>query len=332
MSEALRRGVERTPGVATRTVRLGTRASALATTQSGLVAQRVATLPGLRVEVVTVTTEGDTDPRSLAQIGGTGVFAAALRTALLAGQVDLAVHSLKDLPVEQPAGLGIAAVPAREDPADVLVARDGMTLAELPAGARIGTGSPRRAAQLTALRHDLEVLDVRGNVDTRLAAVASGRLDAVVLARAGLARLGRLGEASETFPAGTLLPAPGQGALAVECRTTDDLSDALAALDDPDTRRAVTAERAVLAELRAGCSTPVAALATQSSTEFRLRATIGGMIGAEATGDPDQPHALGRQVARQLLERGAGRYLDGAGAVPPPGRRRNAELNHSRTP
>ncbi len=285
------------------TLRLGTRASALATTQAQWVADRVA---GAHVELVTVSTTGDTDPRSLAQIGGTGVFAAALRTALLAGRVDLAVHSLKDLPVEQPAGLTVSAVPVREDPADVLVARDGLALTGLPTGATVGTGSPRRAAQLRVARPDLQVVDVRGNVDTRIAAVRSGRLDAVVLARAGLARLGRLDDITDVFEADVMLPAPGQGALAVESRT-GELDALLSPLDHAATRDAVTAERAVLAALGAGCATPVGALATVGPDGLWLRASVGGDVRAEARGtDPGQ---LGREVAALLLDRGAAAYL-----------------------
>ena len=298
--------MSRPTATATRTLRLGTRGSALATTQSQAVADLIT---GARVELVTVTTDGDTDPRSLAQIGGTGVFAAALRTALLGGQVDLAVHSLKDLPVEQPAGLTVVAIPVREDPADVLVARHGLAFADLPAGARVGTGSPRRAAQLQAARPDLDVIDVRGNVDTRIAAVTSGRLDAVVLARAGLARLGRLADVTEVFAPELLLPAPGQGALAVECRE-GELADLLGPLDDPAARAAVTAERAVLAALRAGCSTPVGALAEHTPAGLRLRATVAGTITADADGT--DPLELGHRVAALLLERGAQPYLDPA--------------------
>jgi hydroxymethylbilane synthase len=289
---------------AVRTLKLGTRGSALATTQAQTIADRVR---GARVELVTITTDGDTDPRSLAQIGGTGVFAAALRTALLGGQVDIAVHCLKDLPVEPVPGLTVVAIPVREDPADVLVARDGLAFAELPAGARVGTGSPRRAAQLRAVRPDLDIVDVRGNIDTRIALVSSGRLDAVVLAHAGLARLGRLEDVTDAFAPELLLPAPGQGALAVECRA-DELADLLAPLDDAATRTAVTAERAVLAALGAGCSTPVGALAEPSSTGLRLRASVAGTITAEADGV--DPLELGHRVAALLLERGAQPYLD----------------------
>ncbi|MCR6705029.1 MAG: hydroxymethylbilane synthase [Cellulomonas sp.] len=254
-------------------VRIGTRASTLALTQTGHVADDLARLGGFDVEIVHVRTEGDRLKGSLATIGGTGVFVTALRDALLDGRCDVAVHSLKDLPTAPAPGLTVAAIPLREDPRDALCARDGLTLRELPAGARVGTGSPRRTAQLLAARPDLEVVDIRGNVDTRLGRVAGsshgpGDLDAVVLARAGLARLGRLDAVTEALDPEVMLPAPGQGALAVEVRTADladptaPLAAALAALDHLPTRLAVVAERALLARLEAGCAAPVGALAS----------------------------------------------------------------------
>ncbi len=242
----------------TRTLRVGTRASALARVQTDLV---VAAL-GAPVDVVPIVTEGDRSAAALTQIGGTGVFVSALRQALLDGDIDVAVHSFKDLPTAAADGIVLAAVPPREDPRDVLVARNGLTLGELPAGARVGTGSPRRAAQLRALGLGLEIVPIRGNVDTRLGKVAAGEVDAVVLALAGLRRLGRADEATEILDPIQVLPAPAQGALAVECRLSDDEARAvLRALDDPDSRAAVAAERALLAALEAGCSAPVGALA-----------------------------------------------------------------------
>ena len=209
-----------------------------------------------------MTTEGDRSAAPLATFGGTGVFVTALREALLEGRVDVAVHSLKDLPTAPAPGIVLAAVPTREDPRDVVVARDGLTLGELPAGSRIGTGSPRRAAQLHALGLGLEVVDIRGNVDTRLGKVASGEYDAVVLARAGLARLGRLDEVTEVLDPLQMLPAPGQGALAVECRADDATWSPRSPLSTtPRRRAAVTAERAVLATLEGGCAAPIGALA-----------------------------------------------------------------------
>ena len=197
-------------------LRLGTRASALALAQSGHVAEALRA-HGHEVELVHVVTRGDTSTEAITQLGSTGVFVTALRDALLAGEVDLAVHSYKDLPTAPCEGLVIAAVPPRQDARDALVARDGLTLGELPAGSRVGTGSPRRTAQLLALGMGLDVVPVRGNVDTRVRMVSEGALDAVVLARAGLARLGRLGEVTETLDPLQMLPAPAQGALAIEC-------------------------------------------------------------------------------------------------------------------
>src|SRR5690242_14653464 len=196
---------------ALRTLRIGTRASALARTQTNLVADAL----GVAVDIVPVVTTGDRSPAPLDQLGGTGVFVSALREALLAGEVDIAVHSYKDLPIGSTEGIVVAAVPSRDDPRDVLVARDGLTLGELRPGARVGTGSPRRAAQLRALGLGIEVVPIRGNVDTRLGKVASNEVDAVVLAYAGLRRLGRGNEATEVLDPIQLLPAPAQGALAV---------------------------------------------------------------------------------------------------------------------
>lgn len=237
-------------------LRLGTRRSKLAMAQSGMVADAVREVTGRAVELVEITTYGDVSRENLAQIGGTGVFVAALREALLSGEVDFAVHSLKDLPTVQPEGLVLAAVPVREDPRDALVARDGLTFEQLPPGARIGTGSPRRMAQLNAYARshglEIETVAIRGNVDTRIGFVRSGELDAVVLAAAGLSRLGRTDEVTDFLPADTVLPAPGQGALAIECaESSTDLAAALAELDDPYTRVAVTAERALLNALEA---------------------------------------------------------------------------------
>lgn len=296
-------------------LRLGTRRSALAMAQSRLVADAVTATSGRPVELVEVVTEGDRSARALTTFGGSGVFVTALRDRLLAGDVDLAVHSLKDLPTAPAPGLLLAAVPTREDPRDVLVARDGAGLADLPTGARVGTGSPRRAAQLRALGLGLDVVAIRGNVDTRLRLVADGEVDAVVLARAGLARLGRLAEATEVLDPLLMLPAPGQGALAVECRDGDDDTAAvLAALDDADARAAVTAERALLATLEAGCSAPVGALADvvegDEGLEVFLRGCViavdgGGAVRASATGPPDEAADVGVRLARELIELGA---------------------------
>lgn len=293
-------------------LRLGTRRSELARTQSSMVATALTRLTGREVELVMVSTHGDVNRGPLAQIGGTGVFVSALREALLAGEVDLAVHSLKDLPTAPAPGIALAAIPSREDPRDALVARDGLTLGELPAGARIGTGSPRRVAQLHALGLGVELVDIRGNVDSRLAQVHDGRLDAVVLAAAGLSRLGRSGEITELLDPLQVLPAAGQGALAVECREDDATTrDLLRQLDDAPTRACVTAERAMLAALEAGCTAPVGSLAEyaegEEGPELYLRGVKASPDGAESlrhslTGAVDRPEDLGRRLAALLLE------------------------------
>ncbi|CAL9493622.1 hydroxymethylbilane synthase [Streptomyces thermolilacinus] len=312
-----------------RALRLGTRRSKLAMAQSGHVADAVRRLTGRPVELVEITTYGDTSREHLAQIGGTGVFVTALRDALFAREVDFAVHSLKDLPTAQHDDLVLAAIPVREDPRDVLVARDGLPLAELAATARdgvvrIGTGAPRRMAQLNAYARDhglrIETVAIRGNVDTRIGYVRGGELDAVVLAAAGLNRLGRIGEVTEFLPFDAVLPAPGQGALAVECLSADtDLVAALSQLDDAHTRAAVTAERSLLAALEAGCSAPVGALADlaagdQDVHEMRLRGVVGTTDGStlvqlSTTGPVPTSHddavALGRELADEMLAKGA---------------------------
>ncbi len=300
-------------------LRLGTRRSALATTQSSWVADQLRAL-GHEVELVEVSTEGDRDQTTpLAQLGGTGVFVSALRDALVDGRVDLAVHSLKDLPTTPDPDTVVAAIPVREDPRDALVARDGLTLGELPAGSMVGTGSPRRRAQLEALGLGLVVTGLRGNVDTRMRQVTEGTLDAVVLAAAGLRRLGRIDAVSELLDPIQMLPAPGQGALAVEVRADDAHTASLVAvLDDHDTRACTTAERALLAELEAGCSAPVGALAEVvegfDGPELSLRAVVTTPDGTadlrrSLVGDPATPADLGRRLARLLLEDGAAELM-----------------------
>jgi hydroxymethylbilane synthase len=294
-------------------LRLGTRKSPMAIAQSRLVARLVTERTGREVELVGVTTFGDVSRAQLAQIGGTGVFVSALRASLLAGDIDVAVHSLKDLPTAQPDGIDLAAVPGREDPRDALAAGGGAKLADLPAGARIGTGSPRRAAQLLLLRPDLRPVPVRGNADTRLGRVESGEVDAVVLAYAGLARIGRLDAVTQVFEPDEMLPAPGQGALAVECRSgLPDLAAVLASVNDPASRAAVTAERSLLAALEAGCSAPVGGYAA-GTDGLRLHAIVVAADGesalrASAGGPAAEADRLGREVAAELLRRGAGRY------------------------
>ncbi|GAA4675578.1 hydroxymethylbilane synthase [Frondihabitans cladoniiphilus] len=258
------------------TLRIGTRASTLAIAQSTLVKDRLARATGLDVELVTVTSEGDTNRASLASLGGTGVFASALREALLADECDLLVHSLKDLPTAKHPGLTLGAIPARADARDALCARDGLTLDQLPEGARVGTGSPRRVAQLRSRRGDLEIVDIRGNIDSRLGRVGDD-LDAVLLSAAGLDRIGRLAEATELLGLGFWPSAPGQGALALEVREGDsgpDLTRGLSKLDHRETRLIVTAEREVLAGLEAGCAAPIGATAVVDAGLLLLSATV----------------------------------------------------------
>ncbi|WP_241744372.1 hydroxymethylbilane synthase [Cellulosimicrobium arenosum] len=335
----------------TQPLRVGTRGSALATTQTGHVASRLAELTGRDIETVRIRTEGDVLTGSLAQMGGTGVFVTALRSALLDGRCDVAVHSLKDLPTEPAPGLSIV-TPEREDPRDALCARDGLTLARLPRDARVGTGSPRRAAQLRAVRPDLEVIDIRGNVGTRLARVhgEEADLDAVVLAHAGLLRLGLEEHVTEALEPTVMAPAAGQGALAVEVRSSslDDavLAGALAALDHEPTRLAVLAERALLARLEAGCAAPVGAHATLDGGVLTLAAVVARVDGTEQLShtartelpgpslpDAAAPHTararddaardLGTRVADALVADGASRLAPlrapdpGAGAATP---------------
>ena len=271
-----------------RTVRLGTRRSQLARSQSTAIAHQLAALTGWRVEIVEVVTEGDVNMSPLTGFGGTGVFVSAVRQALHQGKIDIAVHSLKDLPTTPEAGIQMAAIPPRVDPADVLIGRDGLGLRDLPAGSVVGTGSPRRAVQLRAARPDIEVRGVRGNVDTRIAHVRDGRLDAVVLAAAGVRRIGRLAEATESLDFETMLPAPGQGALGVETRAADspfafddevmaadvEVRNALRRLHDEATDLAVTCERAILSRAEAGCSAPIGALATIEGQDFVVEAVM----------------------------------------------------------
>jgi hydroxymethylbilane synthase len=308
-------------------VRVGTRASLLARTQAGHVADALRAGLGRDVELVDVTTAGDTSTRALADLGGTGVFVSALREALLRGEVDLAVHSLKDLPTAPAEGIALAAVPTREDPRDVVVARDGLTLGGLPAGATVATGSPRRVAQVEALGLGVRLVGIRGNVDTRIGKVTGGEVDAVVLARAGLSRLGRLDAVTEVLDPIQVLPAPGQGALAVECRADSDLlDDVRRVLDDPRSRACVTAERALLAELEAGCTAPVGALAEvaegDSGPELWLRAVAlavdGGVaVRLSASGPVEDPAGLGRKLAAEMLAEGAADLLAPVEGRPP---------------
>lgn len=307
-------------------IRIGTRGSLLATTQAGVIRDALIDR-GYSAELVIVSTAGDRSDAPIADIG-VGVFTAALREAIADNTVDMAVHSYKDLPTAADPRFVIAAIPVRADARDALVARDGLVLGELPAGSTIGTSAPRRAAQLKALGLGLEIRPLRGNLDTRLNRVSSGDLDAVVVARAGLARIGRLDAVTETLEPVQMLPAPAQGALAVECRAGDTaLAELLAELDDADTRESVTAERALLAELEAGCSAPVGAIAEVVESidedgrvfeELSLRgcvATLDGsdVIRASGVGTPGRARELGLSVAAELFELGARDLLDERG-------------------
>jgi hydroxymethylbilane synthase len=299
-------------------IRIGTRGSLLARTQAGTIRDQLIER-GHRAELVIIATEGDRSSKPVAEIG-VGVFTAALREAIATGQVDMAVHSYKDLPTAFDERFVIAAVPRRGDPRDALVARDGLVLGELPVGSVVGTSSVRRAAQLRALGLGLEIRPLRGNLDTRLNRVGSGDLDAIVVARAGLARLGRLGDVTETLEAVQMVPAPAQGALALECRAGDTgLAALLAGFDDPDSRTAVVAERTLLADLEAGCSAPVGAIAEVVESidddgrvfeELSLRACVAAVDGsdvirASGIGNPGRPAELGLSVAAELFELGA---------------------------
>lgn len=317
-------------------IRLGTRRSALAQAQSGHVAAALEKITGRRVELVPITSEGDTNRASLSEIGGQGVFATRLREALFAGECDFLVHSLKDLPTAVPEGLVIAATPPREDARDVVLTRSGTPLHELGSGRTVGTGSPRRIAQVHRRAPHARVVDIRGNVDSRLARVASGELDAVILAAAGLSRLGTDSPLRrEELGLAEWPTAPGQGSLAVETRddAPAELRAALAQLDDEPTRIAITVERAVLAGLDAGCQAPMAAHAVVTGREVRVRTVVyavdgsrrigldvteplngeyirrnGSGNGADAADGADPTHAareLGFTVARRLLDQGA---------------------------
>ncbi|WP_039826943.1 hydroxymethylbilane synthase [Nocardia testacea] len=319
------------PGAARRPWRIGTRGSLLARTQAGDVRDAL-TAAGQPAELVIVETPGDLSADPVQEIG-VGVFTSALRAELAAATIDIAVHSYKDLPTAGDDRFALAAVPPRQDPRDALVARDGLVLGELPPGAVVGTSAPRRVAQLLALGLGLEIRPLRGNLDTRLRQVAQGEFDAVVVARAGLARIGRLDAVTEALEPVQMLPAPAQGALAVECRADDtDLIDLLAVLDDAATRTAVTAERALLAELEAGCTAPVGAIAEIVESldddgriveELSLRGCAAALDGsdvirASTVGAPAEAAELGRALARELLELGAGELLAaGSGTAEP---------------
>jgi hydroxymethylbilane synthase len=311
------------------TIRIGTRGSRLARWQAEWVADRLRAIhPGLDVELVEIKTQGDRDrntPLAAMATGGVGLFTKEIQRAVGDGSVDVAVHSLKDLPTEGPAELVMAAVPPREDVADALIAPGCRTLDALPTGARVGTSSPRRRAQLLYRRPDLEIVTLRGNVETRLNQALEGRIDAVVLAWAGLKRLGLDGHVTHRLEPPEFLPAVGQGALGIECRRGDThVLSLLQALDDPATHRAVRAERAALAELEGGCIIPMAAWARDAEEDvstsegppdgsgpaLAIDAVVFDPDGRERVaaslrGPRDDPDGLGRRAARILRERGA---------------------------
>jgi hydroxymethylbilane synthase len=304
------------------TLRLGSRRSPMAIAQSRQVADLITERTGRPVELVGITTFGDVSKAALTQIGGTGVFVSALRQSLASGEVDFAVHSLKDLPTAQPEDIALAAVPPRDDPRDALVTRDGAKLADLPEGARIGTGSPRRAAQLRLLRADVEPVAIRGNANTRMDRVTAGGLDAVVLALAGLGRIAHTDAVSQIFEIDEMLPAPGQGALAVECRAADaELATLLGAIDHAATHAAAAAERSLLATLEAGCHAPVGAYATVDGSQLRLEGAVFGepaeaaesvrVLRDRGAGTLEDAWRLGRELAERMLEQGAGALLAG---------------------
>jgi hydroxymethylbilane synthase len=304
---------------------IGSRGSALALWQAAWVRDRLRSL-GRPARIRVIRTSGDRIAgRSLASLVGKGVFVKEIEDALLAGEVDLAVHSLKDLPAALPDGLALACVPEREDPRDLLVAPGAPSLPDLPRGAVLGTGSPRRACQARAARPDLRVRDLRGNVDTRLRKLREGRYDAILLAQAGVCRLGLACEGT-ILDADTMLPAVGQGAMAVEARADDQaIADLLAPLHHDATAAAVSAERAFLRALGGGCRAPIAALAVTQGTRLRLRGLVADPEGSTLLkdaleGDAGAPEAAGEALARALVARGAAPLLDRAGGTDPGGR------------
>ncbi len=299
------------------TLRLGSRGSALARAQTALVASQVEELnPGLVVEEVIVRTRGDALLGSpIHELGGKGLFVKEIEDALLRGEIDAAVHSLKDLPSELPEGLILASIPEREEPWDALVSRGGESIRGLAPGGRIGTSSLRRIAQIRRYRSDLEIVELRGNVDTRLEKVAAGEVEAAVLALAGLKRLGLEERATESLAPELMLPAAGQGALAVETREDDAAARRLVGyLDHPETRRAVMAERAVMARLEGGCQLPLAVFAENRKNGFLIKARLASvdgerMVEKERTGRPDDAMRLAEDLAEDVLASGGAEIL-----------------------
>jgi hydroxymethylbilane synthase len=313
-------------------LRIGTRGSALALWQANHIADRLAQIHGVETELIRIRTSGDRMQNApVAQInqlmneqigsesGGKGIFIKELEDALLAGTIDLAVHSMKDVPTEIPDGLVFPAITRREDPRDCLISRTGRSLKGLPAGARVGTSSLRRQAQLRANRGDLEALDLRGNVDTRIKKLDAGEFDAIVLAVAGVNRLGATSRVTQVMNADVMLPAVGQGALGIETRAADEHTRALVeTLDDSDSRACVTAERALLHELQGGCQVPLGAWAQLRGGELHIEAGVFSADGRECvrreeTGNAKEPSALGRSLGQMLIEAGADKILRLAG-------------------
>jgi len=301
-------------------LRIGTRGSLLAKWQAESVRKQLFALAGVEAEIVIIKTSGDKMQQApLAQLGGKGIFIKELEDALLDESIDLAVHSVKDIPTEVPRGLSFPAVCRRDDIRDCLISPTGSTLENLRLGARVGTSSLRRQAQLLRLRADLDIRELRGNVDTRLRKVGDGEYDAIVLAKAGLDRLGLSQRISETFSPEVFMPAVGQGAIAVETRLGDnETGDLLSKLDDPETRAAIITERALLAALQGGCQLPVGAWARIERSEMVLEACVTSVDGQQhvkqrLTGGPDQGVQLGEQMARLLMETGAQTILEEVG-------------------
>lgn len=299
-------------------IRIGTRASKLAQWQANWVADQLR-LQGAAVELVEITTSGDIQQTGpIAAVGTQGVFTKEVQAAVLSSAADIAVHSLKDLPTEQIEGLVLGAVPKREEVQDALVSNGAKSLAELPIGARVGTGSLRRHAQLKSLRPDLEVVGIRGNVDTRLRKLDDGEYDAIVLAAAGLRRLGWADRIAELLGPPRMLPAVGQGALGIECREGDQtILELLAPLDHRETHSAVAAERSMLALLHGGCSAPVGAWGRMESGALVLNGLVANLAGTKVLRASDggtlaEPHQIGKSVAEQLLAQGAAEIVAAA--------------------
>jgi hydroxymethylbilane synthase len=308
-------------------LRIGTRGSSLALWQANHIADSLAKLHGVETELVRIRTSGDRlQSASVAQVneaigaeGGKGIFIKEIEDALLSGAVDLAVHSMKDVPTETPAGLVFAVITRREDPRDCLISRERLTLEKLPQGARVGTSSLRRQAQLRHHRADLDVVDLRGNVDTRIRKLESGEFDAIVLAMAGVTRLGASAKVTQIFDEDLMLPAVGQGALGIETRAEDaQTSRLVAALDDHETRACVTAERALLRELQGGCQVPLGAWGRIRGGELHLEAAVFSAVGTESVrldeaGSPGEAAAIGIRLAQILVDAGADKILRLAG-------------------